>query len=109
DKNGQPSSENVVGDRGSSKQGCPFLSIVCETPLNSKNAHFQAVAGDSFVAAIEFSNPVKAMALTSYGNASQPSSPHVGEQLQMFAHKQLRPVWRESKEIQAHLAERTAF
>ncbi|NEU71569.1 NACHT domain-containing NTPase, partial [Hassallia byssoidea VB512170] len=25
DKNGQPSSENVVGDRGSSKQGCPFL------------------------------------------------------------------------------------
>ncbi|NEU74059.1 transposase, partial [Hassallia byssoidea VB512170] len=31
DKNGQPSSENVVGDRGSSKQGCPFLSIVCET------------------------------------------------------------------------------
>ncbi|MEH1947157.1 MAG: acylase [Nostoc sp.] len=78
-------------------------------PLGSEDGHFQAVAGDSFVAAIEFSNPVKAMALTSYGNASQPGSPHIGEQLQMFAHKQLRPVWRDRKDIQAHLAERTAF
>ncbi|MEH2264047.1 acylase [Nostoc sp.] len=78
-------------------------------PLDSEDGHFQAVAGDSFVAAIEFSNPVKAMALTSYGNASQPGSPHIGEKLQMFAHKQLRPVWRARKDIQAHLAERTAF
>ncbi|BAY66414.1 peptidase S45, penicillin amidase [Calothrix brevissima NIES-22] len=78
-------------------------------PLDAENAHFQAVAGDSFVAAIEFSNPVKAMALTSYGNASQPSSSDLGEQLQMLAHKKLRPVWRDRKEIQAHLAERTAL
>jgi hypothetical protein len=26
DKNGQPSSEGIVGCRGSKKQGCPFLS-----------------------------------------------------------------------------------
>jgi acyl-homoserine-lactone acylase len=40
-----------------------------------KDNRFQAVAGDSFVAAIEFSNPVKAVALNSYGNATQPGSP----------------------------------
>lgn len=75
----------------------------------SENGQFQAVAGDSYVAAIEFSQPVRAMALTSYGNASQPSSSHVGEQLQMFAKKQLRPVWRQRQEILAHLQERKVF
>ncbi|GAA6620716.1 acylase [Scytonema sp. NUACC26] len=70
---------------------------------------FQAVAGDSFVAAIEFSQPVRAMALTSYGNATQPGSPHVGDQLPMFVNKQLRPVWRERQDILAHLEERKMF
>jgi len=32
DKNGQPSSEGIVGYRGSLKQGCPFLSTFGETP-----------------------------------------------------------------------------
>ncbi|MEG4309866.1 acylase [Microcoleus sp. AT10_D2] len=71
-----------------------------------KDNRFQAVAGDSFVAAIEFSNPVKAMALNSYGNATQPGSPHVGDQLQLFARKELRPVWRSRSEIEAHLSSR---
>ncbi|WP_333345277.1 acylase [Microcoleus sp. LAD1_D1] len=71
-----------------------------------KDDRFQAVAGDSFVAAIEFSNPVKAMALNSYGNASQPGSPHAGDQLQLFARKELRPVWRSRSEIEAHLSSR---
>ncbi|NMG22717.1 acylase [Brasilonema bromeliae] len=70
---------------------------------------FQAVAGDSFVAAIEFSQPVKAMALIGYGNATQSGSPHTEDQLQMFANKQLRPVWRDRQDILAHLEERKAF
>jgi acyl-homoserine-lactone acylase len=75
----------------------------------SENKRFQPVAGDSYVAAIEFSNPVKAMALTSYGNATQPGSSHIGDQLPMFAKKHLRPVWRDRTTIEAHLAERKAF
>ncbi|MEG4120111.1 acylase [Microcoleus sp. N9_B4] len=71
-----------------------------------KDDRFQAVAGDSFVAAIEFSNPVKAMALNSYGNATQPGSPHAGDQWQLFARKELRPVWRSRSEIEAHLSSR---
>lgn len=71
-----------------------------------KDDRFQAVGGDSFVAAIEFSNPVKAMALNSYGNATQPGSPHAGDQLQLFARKELRPVWRSRSEIEAHLSSR---
>jgi acyl-homoserine-lactone acylase len=72
-------------------------------------SRFQAVAGDSFVAAIEFSQPVKAMALISYGNATQPGSPHLSDQLQLFTLKQLRPVWHQRSDILAHLEERKVF
>lgn len=70
---------------------------------------FQAVSGDSFVAAIEFSQPIKAMALNSYGNATQPNSPHAGDQLQLFANQKLRPVWYTKKEVTGHLEQRTVF
>jgi len=70
---------------------------------------FKSEGGDSYVAAIEFSNPVRAMALTSYGNATQPGSPHVGDQLDMFAKKKLRPVWRDRSDILAHLEARKVF
>ncbi|MBU7586552.1 MAG: acylase [Nostoc sp. TH1S01] len=73
------------------------------------DGHFQAVGGDSYVAAVEFSQPIKAKALTSYGNASQPNSPHVSDQLQLFARQQLRPIWRTRQEITAHLEERTVL
>ncbi|HEY9767136.1 MAG TPA: acylase [Coleofasciculaceae cyanobacterium] len=64
--------------------------------------HFQAFDGDSFVAAIEFSQPVKAMALTTYGNATQPNSTNSDEQLKLFTQKQLRPIWRSRQEVEAH-------
>jgi acyl-homoserine-lactone acylase len=73
------------------------------------NQYFKSVAGDSYIAVIEFSHPVRAMGLTSYGNATQPGSRHVGDQLELFAHKQLRQIWRTRKEIQAHLEERKIF
>ncbi len=73
------------------------------------NGRFQAVDGDSYVAAVEFSQPVKAMALTSYGNATQPNSPHIGDQLPLFARQQLRPVWRTRQEITVNLEERKVF
>jgi acyl-homoserine-lactone acylase len=77
---------------------------------------FQAVDGDSFVAAIEFSNPVRAQVLTSYGNATQPNMmPNSmsdrmpdSDQLTLMADKKLRPVWRSRQDILAHLKSRTA-
>ena len=70
---------------------------------------FQQVAGDTYMAAIEFSNPVRAKVLTTYGNATQSGSPHVGDQLQLYARNELRPVWRTRKEIEAHLESRKVF
>lgn len=73
------------------------------------NGSFKSVGGDSFVAAVEFSQPVRAMVLNSYGNATQPGSPHIGDQLQMFANQKLRPAWHKRSDILAHLEERQAF
>lgn len=73
------------------------------------NDRFRAVHGDSYIAAIEFADPLRAMVLTSYGNATQPHSPHRGDQLELFARKELRPVWRSRPEIEAHLSARETF
>ncbi len=62
--------------------------------------------GDSYIAAVEFADPVRAQALVSYGNASQPDSPHAGDQLALAAKGELRPVWRTRDEITAHLEAR---
>lgn len=70
---------------------------------------FQQVAGDSYIAAIEFSNPVRAKVLTTYGNATQPGSRHIGDQLPLYVHNQLRQVWRSRQEIAAHLESRKIF
>ncbi len=61
------------------------------------------IGGDSYVCAMEFSRPVRARALLSYGNASQPGSRHRQDQLELSSRKELRPVWLERKEVEAHL------
>ena len=71
--------------------------------------HSVAVGGDSFVAVVEFSHPVRVRALLSYGNSSQPDSPHHGDQLRLYAKKQLRAVWRTRAAVKAHLESRTTF
>lgn len=66
----------------------------------------RAFQGDSYVALVEFGKPVRAKAVLSYGNASDPSSPHDGDQLRLYAQKILRPVWRTRAEIEANLEAR---
>ncbi len=65
--------------------------------------------GDTYVAAIEFSTPVKARALIGYGNASQPGSSHRTDQLGLMQRQQLRPVWRTRAEVLKHLEKRQKF
>jgi acyl-homoserine-lactone acylase len=65
--------------------------------------HPAIIAGDTYYAAIEFSDPVRAKVLTAYGNASQPGSPHLGDQLELFARSEMRPVWRARDEIERNL------
>jgi acyl-homoserine-lactone acylase len=74
-----------------------------------QDGRLRALAGDTYVAAVEFSNPIRAMVLMTYGNASQPDSIHNGDQLRLAARNQLRPAWRTRAEIEANLEFRTRF
>ncbi|HBE19014.1 MAG TPA: acylase [Cyanobacteria bacterium UBA11149] len=81
--------------------------VIDLAPTN--DGRFQSFGGDSYIAAIEFSNPVKAKVLNVYGNATQPGSPHIGDQLVLYSKNQLRPVWRSRQEIEDNLAGRKVF
>lgn len=73
-------------------------------PMDS--GQFQTIGGDSFVAAVEFSQPVRAQVLTSYGNATQPGATDASASLSLVAQQQLHPAWRSLAEIEAHLLTR---
>lgn len=66
-----------------------------------------AAAGASYLAVVEFGQPVRAQVLMSYGNASQMASPHRSDQLALLAGHTLRPVLRTRPAIEAALEERT--
>ncbi len=71
-----------------------------------KDNRYRAGGGDSYKAVIEFGDSVRAQALLTYGNASQPESPHRTDQLALFSKKTYRPVWRHKKDIEANLERR---
>lgn len=71
-----------------------------------KDGKRRAVGGDSYVATIEFGPAVRARSLVAYGNASQRGSAHIGDQLELFAKKQLKTVWLTRQEIERNLERR---
>ncbi|QJB32306.1 penicillin acylase family protein [Chitinophaga oryzae] len=71
--------------------------------MQDADGRMRALAGDTYVAAVEFGRKIKARVLLSYGNASQPGSRHIGDQLQLLSKKQLRTPWIERRDILQHL------
>jgi acyl-homoserine-lactone acylase len=69
----------------------------------SDDGRHQAAFGTTYVAAVEFSDPVRAKVLLTYGNSSQPGSKHNGDQLPLYARKQMRDAWLSQAEIEANL------
>ena len=65
--------------------------------------------GDTFVMAVEFGDPIQAVVVHGYGNATQAGSPHRTDQLALFSEKRVRPVWRSRPEIEANLRSREVF
>lgn len=64
----------------------------------------EVVQGDSYYAVMEFTSAgVEARVLLAYGNATQPHSPHNGDQLELYARQQMRVPWRTRADIEANL------
>jgi acyl-homoserine-lactone acylase len=75
-------------------------------PQNGKRT---ADFGDSFIAAVSFSGKPRAKVLVTYGNASQPGSPHIADQAPLLAAHTLRDAWLTRAEVEAHLESRDSY
>ena len=71
-----------------------------------QDGQYIAGGGDSWVGVIEFGDEVKAKVLLSYGNASQPDSPHNGDQLQLYSDKEFRDAYFYREQVDAHVQRR---
>ena len=74
-----------------------------------KNGKRIPVHGETWVSLVEFSTPIKAKGLMSYGNASQPGSPHRSDQLQHLSDKTFRTLWTTRAQVEQHLEGRVAI
>lgn len=81
-----------------------FGSFTPNLAMPQPDGALATVYGDTWVAVVEFTDPLQAVAVMPYGNATQPASAHVADQLPLYAAKQYRPVWRTRAEIEANLA-----
>jgi acyl-homoserine-lactone acylase len=75
----------------------------------AKDGVRSAMFGASFVAVVSFDSPTRAKVLMSYGQSSQPGSPHAGDQLPLLAAKRMRDAWMTRAEVEAHLESRDIF
>ena len=66
----------------------------------------RAIAGETFVAVVEFGEKVNANVLLGYGNATQPGNPHMGDQLGMLSEKKMRPALLTKEQILPFLEKR---
>jgi acyl-homoserine-lactone acylase len=74
-----------------------------------KDGKVEAVSGDTFYAVVEYSVPQRAEVLLNYGNWSKKGSKHIDDQLPLASKKQMRPMWRDRKDIEANLESRKVF
>jgi acyl-homoserine-lactone acylase len=96
---------DVPGNGGPGQLGL-FRTISFGRRVENKN---YAANGETIVCAIEFGPTQRANCTLGYGNASQPGSPHLEDQLPLMAEKTLHPVWRERTDIEANLESRETF
>ena len=98
---------NYADDKG-------HLMFVFDGLVPKRNGHDYnywsiVVAGDTSVCAIEFGPTQQARCTLGYGNASQPGSGHLEDQLPLMVQKTLHTVWRERNDVEAHLEHEDRF
>lgn len=67
------------------------------------------VHGETWISLVEFSDPIKAVGLMSYGNASQPGSPHRSDQLKFLSDKTFRTLWTTRAQVDPHVEARVGY
>lgn len=95
------------GDQpGNGAPGDPVGVFRVSQFVPDKDGKFRLVHGDTYYAAIEFGPTVRAKVLLSYGNSTQPGSPHMGDQIALYVKQEMRDAWRTRAEVEANLESR---
>lgn len=83
----------------------PFR-VITWGPLDAAGKRYPQ-HGETWIGMIEFSTPVKAYGLMSYGNSRQKGTRHRSDQLAHLSNHEFRELWMQRAQIEAHLSERT--
>ena len=97
---------NIAGHGGFGNLG--VFRVITWSPLNAQQQR-TPLHGETWVAMIEFSEPVGAWGLMSYGNSRQAGTSHYNDQLELLANDQFRPLFLSRAEVEANTVETVAF
>ncbi|HXS07322.1 MAG TPA: penicillin acylase family protein [Rhizomicrobium sp.] len=96
---------NLPGNGGFGNLGI-FRTITWD---KLENGQRKVNAGETWVSLVEFSKPIKAMGVMSYGDSSQPGSKHNSDQLKYVASRTLRTLWVKRPDVEKHVEEKTEY
>nr|1KEH_A Chain A, precursor of cephalosporin acylase [Brevundimonas diminuta] len=97
---------NVPGAAGYGNLGS-FRVFTWSDP--DENGIRTPVHGETWVAMIEFSTPVRAYGLMSYGNSRQPGTTHYSDQIERVSRADFRELLLRREQVEAAVQERTPF
>jgi acyl-homoserine-lactone acylase len=96
---------DLPGNGGFGNTG--VFRVITWSPL--KDGKRTPVHGETWMSMVEFSTPIKARGLMSYGSSTQPGSPHRSDQLELLSQKAFRTLWTTRAEVERHLETRIAY
>jgi acyl-homoserine-lactone acylase len=83
----------------------PFR-VITWGPLDAAGRRYPQ-HGETWIGMIEFTSPIKAYGLMSYGNSRQKGTKHRSDQIGLLSKHEFRELWFERAAVEAHVEERT--
>ena len=96
---------DLPGNGGFGNTG--VFHVITWGPL--KDGKRTPVHGETWMSMVEFSTPIKAVGLMSYGNSTQPGSPHRSDQLEHLSNKTFRMLWTTRAQVEQYLKATTPY
>ncbi|MEM9377802.1 MAG: penicillin acylase family protein [Pseudomonadota bacterium] len=99
----------VIGDKNLAGLGSfgnlGAFNVITWTEINDDGIRTPR-HGETWISMVEFSDPIKAVGLMTYGNSRQDGTPHYSDQLHMLAEGRFRTLWLTREEVEANTARR---